>query len=135
MKKPPPGMKSMPLKPGETKSQYMDRVRATNSTTPVKTPGIRVMDTRGPVRGFSKDPGTGAPKPRVGGGVKGGGRRSDMAPTPATSTTPRPKVGGVKGGMAPIDSGRGAIPKPKVGGSMVKPPRRMKTGGMVKGKK
>ena len=121
MKKPPPGMKSMPLKPGETKSQYMDRVRSTKPTG---------TTSAGPVR-VPKDPGTGAPKPRVGGGVKGGGRRSDMAPTPATSTPPRPKTGG----MAPIDSGRGAIPKPKVGGSMVKPPRRMKTGGMVKGKK
>lgn len=101
MKKPSPGMKSMPLKPGETKSQYMDRVRATK---PAGT------TSAGPVR-VPKDPGTGAPKPRVGGGVKGG--------------------------MAPIDSGRGVIPtpKPKVGGSMVKPPRRMKSGGMVKGKK
>ena len=61
MKKPPPGMKSMPVKPGETKSQYMDRVRATKPT-----------GTTGPGR-VAKDPGTGAPKPRVGvgGGVKG----------------------------------------------------------------
>jgi hypothetical protein len=71
-----PNYPKNPARPGETKAQYSERVRATKPTG---------TTSAGPVRG-PRDSGTGAPKPRVGGGVKGG--------------------------MAPIDSGRGKIPAP-----------------------
>jgi len=110
MKKPPPGMKSMPLKPGETKSQYMDRVRAT-----------KPAGTTGPVR-VPKDPGTGAPKPRggVGGGVKGG-----MAPIDSGRGIPIPPKGG----------GNGVKPKVRTPRTPIRPGRPPGFGGMVKGKK
>ena len=77
MKKPPPGMKSMPVKPGETKSQYMDRVRATKpaGTSPVKPPPPKVGGSmvkpkvsRTPIRP-GRPPGFGGMK--SGGMVKG----------------------------------------------------------------
>lgn len=64
------------------------------------------------------------PKKGGGGSSSGDGRRSDMSPTRATSTPPRPKVS-----MTPIRDGRGPSGGGKGG------PRGMKSGGMVKGKK
>lgn len=65
MKKPPPGMKSMPVKPGETKSQYMDRVRATKPSgrSPVKP--VPPAPTGGGRGGMTPPPGTGGGKPKV----------------------------------------------------------------------
>lgn len=105
MRKPPPGMKSMPKNAGETKAQYMDRVRATKPT--VKG-GMAPIDSG---RNMTPTP----PKPRT--------------PVKPTVTPPRPIS--PKGG-AGTGGGRGTAAAPGYGGGK---PRRMKSGGMVKGKK
>lgn len=143
-------MRPGPKKPGESAAEYNARVKAmeqkwmsgmgrpkgggTKSTTPVKTPGTRVMDTRG-TQGASK-PGVAKPS-----GL------SPIPPKPSTPkkpvvTTPRPirsgindglgngvrgSVNGVRGGVkggAGTGGGRGTAPRPGYGGG--KPKRPMK---------
>jgi hypothetical protein len=85
-------MNNMPKNAGETKSQYMERVRATKPTT-----------------------GAGAPS----------------RPTPPKPTVTPPRPISPKGG-AGTGGGRGTAAAPGYGGGK---PRRMMSGGMVKGTK
>ena len=110
MRKPPPGMNNMPKNAGETKAQYMERVRATKPGAS-KPRGMSSADPGSRPRGMSPIP----PKPPT--------------PTKPTVTTPRPIS--PKGG-AGAGGGRGTAPRPGYGGGK---PRRMMSGGMVKGKK
>ena len=75
MRQPPPGMKGMPKKPSETKTQYLDRVKGTGVRTP-------------------RDSGTGTPKPRV-----MGGPADKMGPVRGTAKGPAPMPAMKKGGM------------------------------------
>lgn len=133
MRRPPPGMNNMPKNAGETKAQYMERVRASKPTgsTPV---GPRTQGASKPIAGGGKpsglspippkppkptvttptaiptrvprDSGTGAPKPRSGAGGGAGVK------------------GGVKRPGTPVRDVRGPAPRPGFGGG--KPKRPMK---------
>lgn len=79
MRTPPPGTRNtMPVRPGESKTDYLARVNATKNTKPVRT-------------------GNDTPRAGTYGGVKGGG-----APKPKVSRTPirpgRPGSIGMKSG-------------------------------------
>jgi len=82
MRTPPPGMKSMPKNPGETKSQYSDRVRATKPSgrSPVKPVPPAPGGGRGrggmtPPPGMMYGPDDALiPIPKKGGAATGGGR-------------------------------------------------------------
>jgi len=121
MRTPPPGMKSMPKNPGETKSQYSDRVRATKPSG------------RSPVKPVPPAPG--------GGRGRGGmtpppgmmyGPDDALIPIPKKGGTPRPRGTSPApgyGGGKPVRVMPGKTPMRVTGGMG------MKSGGTVKGKK